>query len=274
MQKQRKKVLTKNIQPGDVFAFQLSDDLFGFGVIVSKVLEGHVAELYGTTASIPVLDLANAHPVLQPPVILDTYSLFQIGREGVWVMLGQKPDYAPSKATRATRFAWGIRGDQNAMDVHGASEPISDAEALKMPRARPFGDFDVKEVLKKIPGYPSPTRASFMYDHTSFPPLLFLDNGEDSKMLLTDDAMVRAQDVFAGAGRMSNGYAWEAIARRLAVEAFEEGCTLDFSAEAGMLSVSGPSEQIQALARALQRLFEQPNALAMLRHSSGATSER
>jgi hypothetical protein len=112
-----------------------------------------------------------------------------------------------------------------------------------------------------------------MYDHTSFPPLLFLDNEEDSKVLLTDDAMVRVQDVFAAAGRMSNGYAWEAIARRLAAEAFEEGCTLDFSAEAGMLSVSGPSEQIQALAQALQRLFEQSSVLAMLLHSGGATPE-
>jgi hypothetical protein len=157
MEIKRKKILTKNIKPGDVFAFQLSDDLFGFGVIVSKVLEGHVAELYGSTGATPAFDLASSPAVLQPPVILDTYSLFQIGREGVWIMLGNKPDYQPSEGTRKTRFSWGVQGRRKGMDIFGESVPVGDAEALEMPRASPWGDFDVKEVLKKIPGYPYPT---------------------------------------------------------------------------------------------------------------------
>jgi uncharacterized protein YijF (DUF1287 family) len=40
----------KNINPGDIFSFKMDDGRYGFGRIVSRISEGHIAEIFNRGA--------------------------------------------------------------------------------------------------------------------------------------------------------------------------------------------------------------------------------
>lgn len=71
----KKKVKMENLRTEDVFSFQLGDDNYGFGVVVSKIMEGHVSEIFNYFSNTPVPDLSLLRETFSPPVVLDTYSL-------------------------------------------------------------------------------------------------------------------------------------------------------------------------------------------------------
>jgi Immunity protein 26 len=93
------------INPGDLFSFRLDDNSWGFGRIVSRITDGHVAEIFKYFANEPVLDSGKTYDRFMPPVVLDAYSLFQLKREGDWGFVGSTPDYAPDAVIAQVRFA-------------------------------------------------------------------------------------------------------------------------------------------------------------------------
>jgi Immunity protein 26 len=137
------------INPGDLFSFRLDDNSWGFGRIVSRITDGHVAEIFKYFANEPVLDSGKTYDRFMPPVVLDAYSLFQLKREGDWGFVGSTPDYAPDAVIAQVRFAWGSSGDQKATDIYDKYLPVSDQEAKSLPRCQPWGDYDVKEFIKR-----------------------------------------------------------------------------------------------------------------------------
>lgn len=145
----KKKVKMENLRTGDAFSFQLGDDNYGFGVVVSKIMEGHVSEIFNYFSNTPVPDLSLLRETFSPPVVLDTYSLLQKGNEGNWSYIGRKDDYEISDDVKNSKFSWGMRGDQSIKDIYNKSQPVSDDEAAKWPRCQPWGDLNIKEYLRK-----------------------------------------------------------------------------------------------------------------------------
>jgi Immunity protein 26 len=136
------------INPGDVFAFKFDNTTYGFGRIVSRIIDGHIAEIYNYFAKEPKLDLMASYERFMPPVILNAYGLFQLKQDGDWGFIGTTPGYVPDAEIAKTRFAWGSPRDQKAIDICDKSVPISDSEAASLPRAQPWGDYLVKEYIK------------------------------------------------------------------------------------------------------------------------------
>lgn len=100
------------ISRGDVFAFQVRPRVYGFGIIVSKIIDGHVAEIFDYFAEVLPIDVAKLDKTFYPPLILDSYSLLQKSSEGEWSIIGHQDGYSPNEKVLSTKFAWGVGGDQ------------------------------------------------------------------------------------------------------------------------------------------------------------------
>lgn len=150
MKSKKCNVNRNNLKCGDIFSFKLEDGAYGYGIIVSKINEGHVAELYKKISDNPspqpeeLLETATHYP----PVILDTLSLLERRTEGDWCLIGHDAHYEPSIKVKETKFVWGILGNRKTTDIFNQHQKITDADASQWPFAIPFGDWDVKEYLK------------------------------------------------------------------------------------------------------------------------------
>lgn len=143
-----KKINRDKLKPGDVFSLQMDDGRFGFGRIIARINEGHVSEIFDVFAATPSIDPNAAHRRLTPLVVLDAYGLFQRKSEGNWGIIGKTENYQPDADTAGARFAWGVKGQQKASNLSGGFEPVSDAEAERMPRASPKGDYDIQQLIQ------------------------------------------------------------------------------------------------------------------------------
>lgn len=145
----KKKVKLGDIKSGDVVSFQCAPGTFGYGVIVSRIMDGHVAELckyFGPGPEMP--PESNLADTFFPPVILDAFSLIEKAVEGDWRIVGHISNYLPDDRVSNIRFRWGVKGKQSTTDIHNHHEKVSDEEAAKWPNASPSGDWDVKNYLK------------------------------------------------------------------------------------------------------------------------------
>ncbi|MEH6418720.1 Imm26 family immunity protein [Pseudomonas sp. CGJS7] len=143
-----KKIHRDKLQPGDLFSLQMDDGRFGFGRIIARINDGHVAEIFDAFAATPSIDPNAAHRRLTPLVVLDAYGLFQRKTEGNWGIVGKTENYRPDPETARARFAWGLKGHQKATDLSDRFEPIDDAEAELLPRCAPKGDYDVQQLIQ------------------------------------------------------------------------------------------------------------------------------
>ena len=76
--KKKTKTTLKNIKAGDIFCFTQEDGTYYFGQIISKIITGHVAEIFRMVkkdALITPAELEHIDPITDP-VVLDSYSLF------------------------------------------------------------------------------------------------------------------------------------------------------------------------------------------------------
>lgn len=143
----KKKIKVDAIRRGDIFAFQLRPGVYSFGVIISKIMDGHVVEIFDYFSKEFSVDITKLDKTFYPPLILDSYSLFQKSSEGEWGIVGHQDGYSPDEKVLLTKFAWGVRGDQSVTTVNNQHISVSDDEAAKWPRCQPWGDYDVKEYV-------------------------------------------------------------------------------------------------------------------------------
>jgi Immunity protein 26 len=149
--KNRNKIL-----PGDIFAFVFNEaaggNQYGFGRIVSRIFTGHVAEIFNYFSAQPTIDLSESKQRFKNPVVLDTYSLFQLQQKGDWQgdwrFIGRTENYQPDADLLNVRFAWGIKGDQRATDLQDNWVYISDTEADSLPQNHPYDDWDIKNFIE------------------------------------------------------------------------------------------------------------------------------
>lgn len=144
-----KKVKRGELKCGDIFSFAINAELYGYGVIVSRINEGHVAEIFNYFSGSPEPEIEFLVETMYPPVILDTLSLLEKKTEGEWQLIGHKEGYSPSERVRKIKFVWGIFGKRSTTDIYNNHEKISDDDASKWPVASPHGDWDVKDYLRK-----------------------------------------------------------------------------------------------------------------------------
>lgn len=143
------RTMRRFVKPGDIFCFHVDDEHYLFGRIMTKIITGHVAEIFNfisTTPEITEEKIYNAKRIISP-IVIDTYSLFDRKEENSdWRIIGHQNDYMPNNVENIY-FTYGIGNSCKKVDVFGNETPICETEAEKIPWLSPLGDFDVKEIL-------------------------------------------------------------------------------------------------------------------------------
>ena len=151
----KKRTMIRFIKAGDVFCFEIRDDLYGYGRIISvSILDlGAVAEILGysfSPESITESDIMNRKRMFAP-LLLDSYMLFdRKSEEGSdWRIIGHQYDYAPSNMENVF-FTYGEGSSCNKVNIFGEVVPITSEEASRLPRARAQRDIHIKKMLNNI----------------------------------------------------------------------------------------------------------------------------
>lgn len=144
----KKRTMLRYINPGDIFCFEILNNLYGFGRILSEVSIGHCAEIYDFFSAEPVLDTNKVMNTLIDVIILDAYSLFDKKLSGDWRIIGKQVDYIPNKNKNAF-FTYGY-GPCFKVDMWKNTIEINCEEAKKLPRYTSKVDLHVKEIIIPI----------------------------------------------------------------------------------------------------------------------------
>lgn len=144
--------MLRHIKPGDVFAFLLGTNRYGFGRIISIVTLGHVAEFFDHVHDHPVVDSKELGQMkrLGKPVVLDSYSLFDRKVDVDWRIIGYQDDFVPEAIVNVF-FVYGDGTGCRKVDVFGKESPVSAGEAQGLPFYAPLGDMDVKREIYDLP---------------------------------------------------------------------------------------------------------------------------
>lgn len=137
------------IKPGDILCFQYDDNTYCFGRIMTKIITGHVAEIFDFMSSEPVIseeEINNSSRLMQV-VILDSYSLFDRKREGDWRIIGNEDDYVPQDVENIY-FTYGVASSCKRMDIFSKNvTPIKQSEKSKYIEVSPKGDIFIKKLV-------------------------------------------------------------------------------------------------------------------------------
>lgn len=147
------RTMLRFVKPGDLFCFKLDDGNYCFGRVMSKIMSGHVVEIFNFISKKPEItesDIAQSERAI-PPVIIDTYSLFDRKTEGEWRITGHQNNYKPTNIDDVF-FIYGIPvpgiGLLKKADINGNKVgEISEEEAKKYQWLSPNGDYDIKSLL-------------------------------------------------------------------------------------------------------------------------------
>lgn len=138
----------QKVSPGDIFAYRLDDNRFGFGRIVANVSIGAIAEIFDFFSSQPIFDHSWEKKWLIPPVPIESYSLLEVGALGDWRIVDHQPGYVPDERFHALRYVYGAAPFAlTVTDIFENSRPISAQEAEGLPEFSPYDDFRFKELI-------------------------------------------------------------------------------------------------------------------------------
>lgn len=132
---------------GDVVAFKIDEEVYGFARLIKKIELGYVSEIYSETAASPSKGLSVINKIKKFPVILDTFSLLEMG-EGEWCVVGNA-EGGNDKKVDGLRFVFGTAPhDLKSIDVNGNQQKISEDDSIGLPPYEQMGDEDVKELFE------------------------------------------------------------------------------------------------------------------------------
>jgi len=146
----RIKTKFRNIKSGDIFCFELSDHNYGVGRIMTQNSLGHVAEIFDKVLSLPVVDSLTFER-LGDPIILDSYSLFDLKAEGDWRIIAHQVDYQPS-SEEGVRFVYGVADNVRLVDIFDNETALIEGGG-KYPLYSPMGGEEVKELFGVCLGF-------------------------------------------------------------------------------------------------------------------------
>ncbi|MBP2836578.1 Imm26 family immunity protein [Dickeya parazeae] len=147
----KKRTKLRFIKPGDIFCFKLDEDKYCFGRIISKIMTGHVAEIFNLTASEPIITDGQIleSKRLMDPIVLDSYTLFdrQIEQDADWRIIGHQENYIPTNIEDVF-FTYGVECSCKKVDVFGNEVSITEEEAKKIPELSPLRNVHIAKLVK------------------------------------------------------------------------------------------------------------------------------
>ncbi|NBF02364.1 phosphotriesterase [Pseudomonas sp. Fl5BN2] len=147
----KKRTMLRFIKPGDIFCFQISNDKFGFGRIISKVSIGHSAEIFDCFSPRPCLH--DIFPFISSkatfPLVLDSYSLFDKKISGEWRIIGHQIDMPPNNF-EGIYFVCGTSGGRKKVDMFGNACDVSDKKSDDYPPYMPKNHYHVMNMLSLL----------------------------------------------------------------------------------------------------------------------------
>ncbi|CNH96702.1 putative cytoplasmic protein [Yersinia aldovae] len=142
------RTMLRFIKPGDIFCFKLDDGKYCFGRIISKIVTGHVAEIFDYISSIPEVseeEILNSKRLVEP-IILDSYTLFDKKLEGEWRIIGSQNDYIPKDVSNIY-FSYGVANSCKKVDIYDNETSITELESKGIPRLSPRSDLYIRELV-------------------------------------------------------------------------------------------------------------------------------
>lgn len=147
------RTMIRFVKPGDIFCFRLDECKYAFGRVISKIVTGHIAEIFDFISPKPEISETslNGSKRIIDPMVIDTYSLFdkKIETGSDWRIIGHQDNYQPSNV-EDIYFSYGVGNSCKKEDVFGNIYSISEDEARSLPRLSPHGNYDVKLLLQNI----------------------------------------------------------------------------------------------------------------------------
>ncbi|TKV13886.1 phosphotriesterase [Citrobacter sp. wls619] len=145
------RTMLRFVKPGDIFCFRLDENRYCFGRVISKIFTGHVAEIFDFTSDIPKVMEANIAKRAIPPIVIDTYSLFdkKIEKGSDWRIIGHQENYTPDNVDNVF-FVYGVGNSCKKVDVFDNEYSISEKDAENFPRLTPHGDYQIKSLLNNM----------------------------------------------------------------------------------------------------------------------------
>ena len=135
--------------PGDIFAFKIKDECFGFGRLISKVSVGMVAEIFDYISPHPIFDMTKTDSWLIQPLVLDTYSLFERRLEGDWRIIAHTEPFVADSKYDNIKFIYGEPPNNlKAVSVDDKTQPISSDAARGCREYAPYGDYHVIQFVE------------------------------------------------------------------------------------------------------------------------------
>ena len=143
-----KRTLIRYIRPGDVFCLTVQDRGYGYGRIIARVSIGHTAEIFDHFTAVPAtrVDPESLRPA-HPPVVIDSYSLFDRKSEGDYRIIAHDRNFDSAGRYDNTFFSFGVALHCKRVDVFGNTAPISEEDARSLPRYSPKGDRQLRELF-------------------------------------------------------------------------------------------------------------------------------
>lgn len=135
------------IKPGDIFGFHYNEETYCFGRIMTKIITGHVVEIFDFMSSEPVIneEELNKSSRLMQVIIVDSYGLFDRKSEGDWRIIGHEDDYIPQDVENIY-FTYGVAASCKRMDIFSQNvTSIKQSEKLKYIEVSPKGDMFIKK---------------------------------------------------------------------------------------------------------------------------------
>lgn len=143
----KKRTMLRYIKNGDIFCFNIDKKKYGFGRIIEKISGGHVAEIYSQIKTEPTIseeEIENADRIM-PPIVIESYGLFDKKRNGEWQIIGNDPTYVPEDYDKIFFYYGAAPNDLKKENVKGEFvSMISEDEAKTMERSGPLFDAHIK----------------------------------------------------------------------------------------------------------------------------------
>jgi len=144
-----KKVRTmiRFIKVGDIFLADLGNSLFAAGRILSKLNIGHGVEFFNLVLHEPQISIEEIESAkrLCPPVIIDSYWLFDRKIDCDWRIIGHETGFSV-RPESDVYFSYG-GGRYWRVDIFGNEKEISEREADNFPPYTPQACEQVKQWL-------------------------------------------------------------------------------------------------------------------------------
>lgn len=147
------RTMLRFVKPGDIFCFRLDEGKYAFGRIISKIITGHIAEIFEFVSSTPNIteDIINKSKRAFSPIVIDTYGLFD--KKGYpdseWRVIGHHNEYIP-EGVEDIYFTYGVGNSCKKVDVFDNEIPISEHESILYTRLTPHSDDHIKLLLNDV----------------------------------------------------------------------------------------------------------------------------